>query len=86
VYLRINVSTIVGAEGDPVVITRHGRRVAALIDIAQFERLQRLDAEFAQSRAEIVAAFSHLDEQEGVALIDEAVEVARRAAGNKTAP
>lgn len=64
--------------GDSVVITKGGKAVAALIDIALFERLRKLDDEFARIRARIVRGFAQMPEEAGAALIDEAVGVARK--------
>jgi prevent-host-death family protein len=63
--------------GDSVVITKSGKPVAALIDIALFERLRTLDDEYARLRGDLAHAFSKVPPHEGMALIDEAVEAAR---------
>lgn len=72
------VLTGVQRSGSPCIITRGGKPVAALVDIEQFERMQRLDAEFERGCSELSAAFSNLSEQEGCGLIDEAVQQARQ--------
>lgn len=63
--------------GDSVVITKSGKPVAALIDIALFERLRNLDDEYARLRGDLAQAFSKAPPDEGMALIDAAVEAAR---------
>lgn len=60
-----------------VVITKAGKPVAALIDIALFERLRKLDEEFDLLRAEIAQAFAGKTENEVGALVDEAVTAVR---------
>ncbi len=62
---------------DRIVITKAGKPVAALIDMNLFERIRKMDEEFAAMADKISAAFADLPEAEGVALIDEAVRVAR---------
>jgi len=61
-----------------VVITKAGKPVAALVDIAMFERLRKLDEEFDRLRAEISEAFAGKSEGEVEALVDEAVKAARK--------
>jgi prevent-host-death family protein len=63
--------------GDSVVITKSGKPVAALIDIDLFERLRTLDEEYARLRGELGRAFSNLPPEDGMTLIDEAVQAAR---------
>lgn len=65
--------------GDSVVITKSGKPVAALIDIALFERLRTLDEEFVRLRGDLTQGFAGLPEDEGLALIDEAVRSVRGA-------
>ena len=65
--------------GDSVVITKSGKPVAALIDIALFERLRTLDEEYARLRGELAQAFAGVPSDEGMALIDEAVIAVRTA-------
>ena len=61
-----------------VVITKAGKPVAALVDIAMFERLRKLDEEFDRLRAEISEAFAGKSEGEIDALVDEAVKAVRK--------
>ncbi len=63
--------------GDSVVITKSGKPVAALIDIALFERLRTLDEEYARLRGKLTQAFSSLPPDQGMALIDEAIQAVR---------
>ena len=61
-----------------VVITKAGKPVAALVDIAMFERLRKLDEEFDRLRAEISEAFAGKSEGEVETLVDEAVTAVRK--------
>ena len=61
-----------------IIITKGGKPVAALIDIALFERLRKLDEEFDKSAAALAKAFAPLASEKGTALVDEAVKAARR--------
>ena len=61
-----------------IVITRAGKPIAALVDIATFERLRKSDEEFERLRAEMSDAFANRSEDEIASLVDEAVEAARR--------
>jgi prevent-host-death family protein len=58
-----------------VVITKAGKPVAALVDIAMFERMRKLDDEFERLRAELAEAFAGVDDVE--ALVDDAVTAVR---------
>ena len=60
-----------------VVITKAGKPVAAMIDIALFDRIRKLDEDFDRMRAEFAAAFKDLSGDEASALIDEAVKKTR---------
>ena len=60
-----------------VVITKAGKPVAALVDIAMFERLRKLDQEFDRMRAEIANAFSGVPEKKIESLVDAAVKDVR---------
>lgn len=63
---------------DRIVITKAGKEVAALIDMELLERVRKLDEEFAVILDEIADAFAGVPEKEGTALVDEAVQVARK--------
>lgn len=60
-----------------VIITKAGKPVAALVDIALFERIRKLDEEFDQMREELARAFSGMPGKQVEALVDEAVKQAR---------
>ena len=60
-----------------VIITKAGKPVAALVDIALFERIRKLDEEFDQMREELARAFAAVPEKKVTALVDEAVKEAR---------
>jgi len=60
-----------------VIITKAGKPVAALVDIALFERIRKLDEEFEQLRQELARAFAAVPEKQVEALVDEAVKEAR---------
>lgn len=60
-----------------VIITKAGKPVAALVDIALFERIRKLDEEFDRIREELARAFADVPEKEVEALVEEAVGEAR---------
>ena len=60
-----------------VLITKAGKPVAALVDIAMFTRLRKLDEEFDRMRVELARAFAGLTEGKVDALVDEAVKDVR---------
>lgn len=60
-----------------VIITKAGKPVAALVDIALFERIRKLDEEFDRMREELARAFADVPEKKVEALVDEAVKEAR---------
>ena len=64
--------------GDSVMITKGGKPVAALIDMALFERLRHLDENFTKLRRQFSDAFAQLDETALEALFDEAVVETRK--------
>ena len=66
-----------------IVITKGGKPVAALIDIALFERLRKLDEEFEQLSGALAKAFAGVAAAKGAALVDEAVTAARRKPSRK---
>jgi len=61
-----------------VMITKAGKPVAALVEIELFERIRKLDEEFDRMADGLAAAFAGTAEDEGTALLDEAVAAARR--------
>ena len=60
-----------------VLITKAGKPVAALVDIAMFTRLRKLDEEFDRMRAELAQAFAGMTEKAVEALVEEAVKDVR---------
>lgn len=60
-----------------VLITKAGKPVAALVDIALFTRLRKLDEEFDRMRAELARAFARMDEKGVDSLLVEAVKDVR---------
>jgi prevent-host-death family protein len=60
-----------------VIITKAGKPVAALVDIALFERIRKLDEEFDRMREELARAYANVPEKQVEALVDEAVKEAR---------
>jgi prevent-host-death family protein len=60
-----------------VIITKAGKPVAALVDIALFERIRKLDEEFDRMREELARAFANVPEKQVEALVDEGVKEAR---------
>ena len=63
---------------DRVLITKAGKPVAALIDIALFEKLRKLDEEFDVLTKDFKRAFSKVPVAKGIALIDEAISASRK--------
>ena len=61
-----------------VLITKAGKPVAALVDIAMLTRLRKLDEEFDRMRTELAQAFTGMNEEAVGALVDEAVKDVRR--------
>ena len=66
-----------------VLITKAGKPVAALVDIALFERIRKLDEEFDQMAADFAKAFKGRTEKEVDALTGEAVKAVRRKAAER---
>ena len=64
-----------------VLITKAGKPVAALVDIAMFTRLRKLDEEFDRMRIELAQAFAGMTEKAVEALVDEAVKDVRARRG-----
>jgi prevent-host-death family protein len=63
---------------DRVLITKAGKPIAALIDIALFEKLRKLDEEFERLANGLKRAFAKTPQRKGMALLDEAVRAARK--------
>jgi prevent-host-death family protein len=63
---------------DQVVITKAGKPVAALVDIAFFERLRKLDEEFDQMKNELAKAFADQTIEDVTGLLDDAVQTVRK--------
>jgi prevent-host-death family protein len=61
---------------DSIVISRDGKPVAALVDAQMFEQIQRM--RFDEARAKIAKAFENIPEEEGMAMIEEAIAEVRR--------
>jgi len=61
-----------------IVITKAGKPVAALVDIALFERLRKLDEEFERLSEEMARAFEDIPPEEAGKWVDEAVRAARK--------
>lgn len=68
---------------DQVIITKAGKRVAALIDISLFERLRGMDKAFEHMTGQLQQAFKGLLESEVDSLLDEAIAHSRK--GSKDA-
>lgn len=66
-----------------VLITKAGKPVAALVDIALFERIRKLDEEFDQMTADFAKAFAGKGEKEINAVVDEGVKAVRRKPSRK---
>jgi len=57
--------------------------MSALIDVALFERLRKLDEELEQRSGALAKAFAGMGPPKGGALVDEAVKAARRKPSRK---
>src|SRR5437667_7652369 len=64
---------------DTVLITKDGKPVAALVDVALFERIRRLRDEFMRLTDALGSAYQGIDPTIAQAEIDEAVRAARKA-------
>lgn len=63
---------------DSVMITKGGKPVAAIVDIALFEKIRLLRAEFDSLTDELAQAYSAEEESDASAEIAAAIEAARR--------
>ena len=63
---------------DAVLITKDGKPVAALVDVALFERIRRLRDEFTRLTDALGRTYEGVDPAIAQAEIDEAVRTARR--------
>ena len=64
---------------DSVLITKDGKPVAALVDVALFERIRRLRDEFMRLTDALGKAYAGVDPTVAQTEIDEAVRAARKA-------
>jgi prevent-host-death family protein len=63
---------------DSVVITKDGKPVAALVDAQLFDRMRAMQARFDALCERIELGFSSVNEADGLAVIDAAVEADRK--------
>ncbi len=63
---------------DSVLITKDGKPVAAIVDIAMFEGIRRLREEFERTLVALGSAYAGVDPAVAQTDIDEAVRAARR--------
>lgn len=63
--------------GDQVVITKGGKPVAAIVDIALYENIRRMKDDFDRLCAELAAAGERISDDEVDSLISEAAAEAR---------
>ena len=61
-----------------ILITKSGKPVAALVDMALFGRIRKLDEQFDPMTADFTKAFAAKGEKEINAVVDEAVKAVRR--------
>ena len=64
---------------DAILITKDGKPVAALVDVALFERIRRLRDEFTRLTDALGRTYEGVDPAVAEAEVDEAVSVARKA-------
>lgn len=64
---------------DTIVITKAGKPVAALVDIALFEKIRLLNKEFEHLTGELAEIYADVDEKIALDEIGEAVDTARKA-------
>jgi len=68
---------------DSVLITKDGKPVAALVDVALFERIRRLREDFMRLTDALGRAYQGVDPTVAQAEIDEAVRAARKASAKR---
>jgi prevent-host-death family protein len=71
---------------DAVLITKDGKPVAALVDVALFERIRRLRDEFTRLTDALGRTYEGVDPAIAQAEIDEAVRAARRTRAKRKPP
>jgi prevent-host-death family protein len=72
---------------DEIVITKAGKPVAAMIDMAAYERVKRWrSGEFERSWAAFAKGFDDLSEQQAQDLADQVLEEARQEIALRTSP
>ncbi len=79
--VRQNLGELINAvqyRHDHIVITKAGKPVAAMVDMNLYERIRRMDEEFAVLTNQLADAFTSVPESEANALLDEAVRFARK--------
>jgi len=64
--------------GDSVLVTKGGKPVAALVDVALFKRIRLMKTEFDRLTDDLARAYSGMSEEEVEAEVAEAIEAARR--------
>jgi prevent-host-death family protein len=69
---------------DAVLITKDGKPVAALVDVALFERIRRLRDEFMRLTDKLGRAYGGVDPAVAEAEIREAVSAARKPGAKRT--
>lgn len=71
---------------DSIVITKAGKPVAAMVDMATYERMRRKESgEFERLWAEFAKGFDDLTDEQAQALADEALQEARAEITSKQA-
>lgn len=71
---------------DSIVITKAGKPVAAMVDMATYERMRRKESgEFERLWAEFSKGFDDLTDEQAQALADEALQEARAEIASKQA-
>jgi prevent-host-death family protein len=70
---------------DAVLITKDGKPVAALVDVALFERIRRLRDEFIRLTDKLARTYEGVDPAVAEAEISEAVSAARKARAKRSA-